>query len=87
MDKQPWMMFRVTGTEVHYLWNGEFPVLIRVGVNDGTNSDWYWDRADPEKLTEEQVKFFNETALSRKRTFKTHPHKDEVMQIVERGIF
>jgi heme-binding NEAT domain protein len=81
-----WMIFKIAHNNVHYLWNGLYPIKIFQTPEDGLESDFYWV-SSTEQMDTRDVEVLNEALHNnRRKQFKVHTKKFTFL-VLNRGSF
>ncbi len=85
MKYKKWILFRITTGIVHWMWNGEYPVLITPDEDlDEVPGFYAWENFHKDPPFAAWEEFFRELENSRKQTFKFNGYS---FTIVARGNF
>lgn len=82
-----WMIFKPEGTDVLYIWDGQFPILLHVPVHEGNYIDWYWAGKVPEALSDSEVKLLHDVAKTKRKQVFQVPRTKRRYQVVTRGTY
>lgn len=84
-----WILFRRRNFNVHYLWNGEYPILVTADkdlpkFNDVDVPQWGWPHVHRNDAPDAWKELFEHLEKSRQRTFKL----ERIEYVIEeRGVF
>ena len=83
--EQAWMLFRSEAGDVHYFWNGKWPILVN--NPPGEDKEYFWDGEKPEELPEKHINLLNAVTISKRKRVFTVPGRFSRYVVVFRGIF
>lgn len=84
MKYKKWILFRATNGIIHWMWNGQYPVLV-TSDEDLDELDFYgWEKWNKDIQPVAWETLFRELENSRKKTFKFNGRP---YTIVSRGEF
>lgn len=83
--EQAWMLFKSEAGDVHYFWNGVWPICVN--CPKGEDADYYWNGNPPDELLDSEIKLLNEIAEAKRKKIFTVPGRLSRYIVVERGIF
>lgn len=82
-----WMLFRPEGSDVIYIWNGEFPIVVHCPEHEGSIKYHTWLKDGDTNTTEEDAKELDAVTTSSKRVFTVKSHGKRRYAVISRGTY
>ena len=81
------MLFHPEGSDVIYIWNGEFPIVVHCPEHEGDIKDHLWQKDEEGNTLAEDVKQLDAVTFSSKRVFTIKSHGKRRYTVISRGTY